>query len=110
MNRKIRVVRGSGNVFADLGYPPAEAEMLLAKSALISYITDTIRHRKYSLAQAARKCRTSQRTLSNVQRGRMMSVTLDDLLSWLVALGRTVEIHIKPYSAKAKTGQLRTVG
>ena len=28
------------------------------------------------------------------------------LTAWLTALGRTVEIHVRPYDAKAKTGHL----
>ncbi|MEI9932881.1 MAG: hypothetical protein WDM89_20670 [Rhizomicrobium sp.] len=33
-------------------------------------------------------------------------MTLDRLTAWLTALGRTVEIHVKPYNARAKIGQL----
>jgi len=45
-------------------------------------------------------------TLSKILRGRMESVTIDRLASWLTALGRTVEIRVRPYNAKKKTGQL----
>jgi hypothetical protein len=38
----------------------------------------------------------------------MESVTIDRLTAWLTALGRTVEIRIRPYDAKAKTGHLVT--
>ncbi len=34
------------------------------------------------------------------------SVTIDRLTAWLAALGRTVEIHVRPYQAKARTGHL----
>ena len=36
----------------------------------------------------------------------MESVTIDRLASWLTALGRTVEIRVKPFDGRAKTGQL----
>ena len=36
----------------------------------------------------------------------MESVTIDKLAAWLNALGRTVEIHVRPYDRKAKSGQL----
>jgi hypothetical protein len=39
-------------------------------------------------------------------RGRMESVTIDRLASWLMALGRTVEIRVHPYDRHAATGQL----
>ena len=36
----------------------------------------------------------------------MDSVTIDRLAAWLMSLGRTVEIHIRPYDHHAVTGQL----
>ena len=36
----------------------------------------------------------------------MESVTIDRLTSWLTALGRSVEIRVKPFNARTKTGQL----
>jgi len=47
-----------------------------------------------------------QPTLSKILRGRMESVTIDRLASWLTGLGRTVEIRVRPYNAKKKTGRL----
>jgi hypothetical protein len=36
----------------------------------------------------------------------MESVTIDRLTAWLTALGRTVEIRVRPYDRGAKAGQL----
>jgi len=96
----------SGNVFKDIGFTPAEAAGLTAKSMLITAIVETIDKRKLTQKEAAHRCRTDQPTLSKVLRGRMESVTIDRLAAWLTALGRTVEIHVRPYDAKAKTGHL----
>ncbi|MGH6871078.1 MAG: helix-turn-helix domain-containing protein [Rhizomicrobium sp.] len=106
MKKKISASAGSGNIFADLGFSAAEADELSAKSALIEAIADTIARRKLSQVAAARLCRTDQPTLSKVLRGRMESVTLDRLAAWLIALGRTVEIRVKPFNNKVRTGQL----
>jgi predicted XRE-type DNA-binding protein len=97
---------GSGNVFADLGFSPAEAAELAVKSALIREIGDTIHDRKLTQQAAAVLCRTDQPTLSKVLRGRMESVTIDRLTSWLTSLGRTVEIRVRPYDRHTATGQL----
>jgi predicted XRE-type DNA-binding protein len=51
-------------------------------------------------------CGIDQPTLSKVLRGRLESVTIDRLAAWLTALGRTVEIHVRHYDAKARTGHL----
>jgi predicted XRE-type DNA-binding protein len=98
--------RSSGNVFADMGFTSTEAAELTAKSALIDAIAETIKARNLTQQEAARLCRTDQPTLSKVLRGRMESVTLDRLTAWLTALGRTVEIRVRPYDAQAKDGGL----
>jgi predicted XRE-type DNA-binding protein len=73
---------------------------------LITTISDTIRERALTQQEAAQLCGTDQPTLSKVLRGRVESITIDKLAAWLNALGRTVEIHVRPYDRKAKSGQL----
>jgi predicted XRE-type DNA-binding protein len=85
--------------------PPAAAEMTV-KSGLIMAIGDTIRERDLTQQEAALLCGTDQPTLSKILRGRMESVTIDKLAAWLNALGRTVEIRVRPYDRAAPTGQL----
>jgi predicted XRE-type DNA-binding protein len=101
---EIPVHKSSGNVFADIGFTPAEAAELTAKSRLIIAVDETISRRKLTQLEAARRCGTDQPTLSKVLRGRMESVTIDRLTAWLTALGRTVEIRVRPYDSKAKRG------
>jgi predicted XRE-type DNA-binding protein len=108
MKKKPDVEFGSGDVFADLGFSPEEAAELNVKAALIEAIADTIARRKLTQVEAARLCGIDQPTLSKVMRGRMDSITIDRLAGWLTALGRTVEIHVRPYSARSKTGRLIT--
>jgi predicted XRE-type DNA-binding protein len=98
--------QASGNVFADLGFSPAEAAELSVKSTLIREIDETIQRRKLTQQAAAKLCATDQPTLSKVLRGRMESITIDRLASWLVALGRTVEIRVRPLDRGATPGQL----
>jgi len=102
----IPIHKSTGNVFRDIGFTPAEAAELTAKSVLIAAIGETIRRRRLTQREAARRCGMDQPTLSKLLRGRMESVTIDRLASWLTALGRTVEIHVRPYDAKARTGHL----
>lgn len=106
---KIPVHRSSGNVFRDLGFSAGEAAELSAKSALIDAISDTIEQRKLTQKEAAQLCETDQPTLSKVLRGRMESVTIDRLAGWLTALGRTVEIRVRPYNGSKKEGHLVAV-
>ena len=98
--------KSSGNVFADLGFEPAEAEELTIKSALIAAMAATIKERNLTQKAAASLCNTDQPSLSKVLRGRMESVTIDRLTAWLMALGRTVEIRVRPFDRTATLGHL----
>ena len=90
---------GSGDIFADLGFGPEEAEELTAKSALILALKATLHQRTLTQKQAAKVCGTDQPTLSKVLQGRMESVTIDRLAHWLTALGQDVEITVRPAPA-----------
>jgi predicted XRE-type DNA-binding protein len=106
---KISYETSSGNVFADLGFTPAQAAELTAKTALIVAIKDAIHRLKLTQLQAAQLCGTDQPTLSKVFRGRMESVTIDRLAGWLNALGQDVEITVKPAPRSRRQGRLRVV-
>jgi predicted XRE-type DNA-binding protein len=106
---KISFEKGSGNVFADIGFTPDEAAELTAKSSLIIAIKDTIEQRNLTQQEAARLCGTDQPTLSKVFGGRMESVTIDRLANWLNALGRDVEIVVKPSPRTRRRGRLRVI-
>ena len=93
--------KSRGNVFEDIGFSPAEAATLAAKSEIISAISETVERRRLTQKEAAGICHTDQPTLSKVLRGRMESVTIDRLATWLSALGGTVKINAHPYRARA---------
>lgn len=104
--RKSAVRRGTGNVFRDIGFSAAEAAELSAKSALIDAIAETIKRRKLTQKHAAALTGTDQPTLSKVLRGRMESLTIDRLANWLIALGGSVEIRVRPYDPRGKADEL----
>ncbi len=97
---EISFEESTGNVFADLGFGPAEAEELTAKSALILAMKDIMAQRPLTQKEAAHVCGTDQPTLSKVLHGRMESVTIDRLAHWLTALGQDVEITVRPAPGK----------
>jgi predicted XRE-type DNA-binding protein len=72
------------------------------KAALVAAIAETMRERGLTQIEAARLCRTDQPTLSKLLRGRLRGhVSIDKLTAWLTALGRTVEIRVRPGVADA---------
>src|SRR5258708_31151465 len=104
---RIPFEKAGASVFADLGFSPPEVEELTAKSDLIIAIKETLARRKLTQQQAAQLCGTDQPTLSKVLRGRLESITIDRLTSWLTLLGRDVEIIVRPTPRKHRLGRLR---
>ena len=84
------VVRGSGNVFADIGVP--DPELAQAKAGICHKIYATIRDRGLTQIQAAKVMGVDQPKVSEITRGRVRSYTIDRLLGYLGKLGYGVRI------------------
>lgn len=89
-----KIVRGSGNVFADLGVPSAEEE--LAKAELARKIGHIIALQKLTQVEAAARLGIDQPKVSALLRGKLRGFSSDRLFRFLNALGRDVEIVIRP--------------
>ena len=98
------VERGSGNVFADLGLPDADAH--LVKAELVSRIDDIIRRRGITQTEAARLLGLSQPDVSRLLRGDFREYSLERLFRLLTALGRDVDIVVRQPRC-ASGGKLR---
>ena len=90
---KMKIERGSGNVFADLGRPDAETHLLKAK--LVTRIDEIIRRRGLTQVEAAKLLGLSQPDVSRLLRGSFREYSVERLLRSLLALGRDVEIVIR---------------
>ncbi len=100
----MRIERGGGNVFADLGRPDAESRLL--KAELVTRIDEIIRGRRLTQARAAELLGLSQPDVSRLLRGDFRQYSVERLLRLLTALGRDVDIVIrKPRSRRQ--GRLR---
>ena len=90
---KLKVERGSGNVFADLGRPDAETQLL--KAELVTRIDKIIRQRRLKQVEAAKLLGLSQPDISRLLRGNFREYSVERLMRLLTALGRDVEIVIR---------------
>jgi len=104
-DREEVIVEGSGNIFADLGLPHGEEDILKVHIALA--ITNTLRKRGLTQAQAARIVGTDQAKISAILRGRVKGLSADRLIRYLLCLGRDVEVHIPPRSSLDRPGRIR---
>jgi len=85
---------GSGNVFADLGFPNSEQELVKAKPTV--RIFQILRDRKLTQTEAARLLGTTQAQVSALTRCRPVSVSVGRLMEFLTILGNDIEVTVKP--------------
>jgi predicted XRE-type DNA-binding protein len=102
----MKSTKSSGNVFADIGFDPVEAEELAVKADLLSLVLKAMREKKLTQQQAAALCGIDQPTLSKALGGRLESITIDRIARWLVALGQSVRIDVAPKKRGAERGSL----
>src|SRR5438270_13517749 len=88
----VRVERGTGNVFADLGLP--NPDLALAKAELVQRIRDLIAERKLTQVEAAKLLGLDQPKVSALVRGRVAGYSVDRLFRFLNAFGQRVETNI----------------
>jgi len=92
--KRIRMEEGSGNVFADLGLPHPEQELLKAKLALQIY--RLIKRRGLTQADAGKILGIKQPHVSTLMRNRSGAFSVERLMDFLTALGQDVEITVRP--------------
>lgn len=90
----MRVERSSDNVFADLGLPHPEQELLKARLTLEIY--KLIKQRGITQAEAGKLLGIKQPHVSLLMRNRAGSFSVERLMDFLTALGQDVEIKVRP--------------
>jgi predicted XRE-type DNA-binding protein len=100
MTQEIKVTTSSGNVFADLGL--ANPDEMLSKAELARKITEIITKRHLTQAQASEILEIDQPKVSALMRGKLSGFSTERLFRFLNALGRDVEIVVKPKSKSRK--------
>ena len=86
------IIEGSGNVYADLGFP--DAGEMLVKAHLATAIGDIIAARKLTQRQAAEILGLTQPKLSHLLNGRFRGISEAKMMECLARLGRDVRIVI----------------
>lgn len=92
MKPKVEHTQGSGNVFADLGFPDADERMLKAQLAI--QIRRFIVAKGWTQVEAAEAVGLDQPKVSHLLRGRLAGFSVDRLLNILNRLGHSVEVRI----------------
>jgi predicted XRE-type DNA-binding protein len=101
------ITRGTGNVFADLGY--ADAEERQTKLRLAHAINDVVARRRLTQAAAAQKLGVNQPKISALARYRLDGFSVERLMTFLTALDRDVEIVIRKKPRSRAAGRISVV-
>jgi predicted XRE-type DNA-binding protein len=106
-DRREPVVRGTGNVFADLGFPDAAERQ--AKLRLAYALNQVLEARRLSQADAAKVLGVTQPKVSALRNYKLAGVSVERLMKLLTALDQDVEIVIRRKPRSRKTGRISVV-
>ena len=105
--RKARVTRGTGNVFADLQFPDAAERQ--AKVRLAYALNQVLEARKLSQADAAKVLGVTQPKVSALRNYKLSGFSIERLMNLLTALDHDIEIAIRRKPHSRRTGRITVV-
>jgi predicted XRE-type DNA-binding protein len=91
----LKIERGSGNVFRDIGFSPEEAQNLHLRSELMTRVEQFVKRSDVTQAEAARALGITQPRLNDLLRGKIDKFSLDALVNMLGHAGMRVELRVK---------------
>lgn len=96
------VVRGSGDIFADLDLALSQEDRV--KLEIAREITRVIVAKGYTQTDAAKIIGADQAKVSKISRGLVADFSIDRLLTFLAALG--IDVNIRTSNAKSPRGRM----
>lgn len=91
---KEKIVSSSGNVFADLGFPPEEAAILAMRADLMAQLRLAVEKRNWTQVEAAKVLGISQSRVSDLMRGKWDKFSLDMLVTLATRAGLHCELKL----------------
>jgi len=101
------IIRGTRNVFADLGYPDAAERQ--AKLRLAYALNQVLDQRKLTQTGAAKVLGVTQPRVSALRHYKLAGFSLERLMTLLTALDQDVEIVIKRKPRSRRAGRISVV-
>ena len=98
------IIRGSGNVFRDLGNPDADREQL--RALLAAHIIAVLDERKLTVRAAHEATGIAAADFSRIRQAKLDRFTIDRLMAVLSGLGQEVEVTVKVHPRKAKRAHM----
>lgn len=95
MSRKLKITRGSGNVFADIGFDKDEAENLKLRAELMMRIEDCYRESGVPQAAMAEVLGLTPPRFNALLKGKIGLFSLDALVNIATRAGLSVRLLVK---------------
>ncbi len=107
MSNDTDMIRGSGNVFRDLGHPDADREQL--RALLAARIIGVLDERKLTVRAAQELTGVAAADFSRIRKANLGRFTIDRLMMILAHIGLDVEVtvDVHPRRATARAAELR---
>ncbi len=96
------IIRGSGNVFRDLGHADADREQL--RALLAARIIGVLDDRKLTVRAAHEVTGVAAADFSRIRNAKLDRFTIDRLMTILSSLGQQVEVTVNVYPRRAGRG------
>ncbi|MFA7269146.1 MAG: XRE family transcriptional regulator [Sterolibacterium sp.] len=104
---KLAMTKGSGNIFADLGFDGEEAQNLQLRSQTMMAVEHWYRASGLTQAKAAQALGLTQPRLNQLLKGKISEFSLDALVNMATRAGMRVGLTIKPV-ATVKVARARS--
>ncbi|MDZ4729936.1 MAG: helix-turn-helix transcriptional regulator [Xanthomonadales bacterium] len=89
-----RITPSSGNLFADLGFDEAEARVMAMRTELMFRLSQELKAKGWTQAQAAKRLGVTQPRISKLNQGTWQDFSLDMLLTLAGRAGLHTEIRV----------------
>ncbi len=99
-NKPTHIVKG--NVFEALGFSASEASALMIKAEILSAILEHIRAKGYTQAQLVDILDEYQPSVSNLLKGRIAQLSIEQLLRYADRLNLNTSIAIRAVESKPR--------
>jgi predicted XRE-type DNA-binding protein len=93
-DREKKITPSSGNVFIDLGFDEAEAQLLTLRADLMAQLARQLKARKLTQVSASELLGVSQSRVSDLVRGKTEKFSLDMLVLFAAKLGKPAKIKL----------------
>ncbi|HEX8391983.1 MAG TPA: XRE family transcriptional regulator [Longimicrobium sp.] len=88
------VTPADGNIFADLGIEPGEAEELLVRAELLAAVQRILRARRVRPKKAARTFGVSEEVVQELRRNRIDDFSTEELIRMLGRAGMRINVTV----------------